>query len=371
MKVLVKVPLSTYSGYGNDGIGLVQALIRRGADVYLQPTVVQAPIPEDVAFTLTKELKAPFDLVINHVDPKTLNSSDEVKRSSEINIGWTMWEHSNLKNMPGHSKLAKQYKNFDALVGYDANSSQCLEPYYKGPILTQQGGYDPEEWKYIERDWHSDTFHFAMIGVLSDRKNPFAAIQAFSELKNEDSDFDKWARLSLKTTSPGLHSRMEDVYPGLRIFYDTWPTETVHKFYAAQHVLLAPSRGEGKNMPALEFMSTGGTVIATNWGGHTSWLSPQYAYPLDYTLKPVDAKHLDTFNAEASVKHLKELMLHTFRNRDEVRQKGYIASQVIPKLRSWDSVVEDLMDKLRQLPGGEKLWMKDMMARTVANNALR
>lgn len=372
-KVLLKVPLSTYSGYGNDGIGLAQALIRRGADVYLQPTHVDAPLPEDVAALLTKELRAPFDLYINHVDPMALNCTDEARRVADVTVGWTMWEYSNLLNVQKKylKTMKKRLKNFDLMVGYSDLDLKSFEDYYKGPIVVQQGGFDPTEWPEMERDWSSDEFYFFMIGVLSQRKDPFRAVRAFAELRNEHKDFARDARLSLKTTAPGLHSKMEDVYPNLRIFYDIWPTDLVKQFYSVQHVLLAPSRGEGKNMPALEFMSTGGTVIATDWAGHKQWLNTEYSYPLKYELEPVDEKYRETFNARADVDHLKELMLHAFRNRDEVREKGRTAAQVIPAISSWDSVLQRLLERIKDnVPEkGERLWMLDSMAVQEAQNA--
>lgn len=318
----------------------------------------------------TKELKAPFDLFINHVDPMSLECTPEIKRNSEVNVAWTMWEYSNLFNMDKKplKTLKKRLEKFDLFVGYSELDREAFAPYYKGPIIVQQGGFDPENWPEIEREWDSETFYFFMIGVLSTRKDPFRAVRAFSELRNEHADFAEHARLSLKTTAPGLHSKMEDVYPGLRVFYDIWPKELVKQFYAVQHVLLAPSRGEGKNMPALEFMSTGGTVIATNWSGHQQWLSSEYAYPLNYALEPVDEQHKETLNARADVDHLKELMLHAFRNRDEVRQKGKIAAQVIPTAHSWDKVVENLFLKIRDnVPEkGERLWTLAQIARQEA-----
>jgi glycosyltransferase involved in cell wall biosynthesis len=258
--------------------------------------------------------------------------------------------------------MRKNWKGFDAMVGYDRVSTEGLRQKFSGPVITQQGGYEPSDWKQVERDWHSDDFYFCQIGVLSERKDPFRSIQAFGELKSEHEDFNKHARLMMKTSVPGLHSKMEDVYPGLRIFYDAWPQDVVREFYAKSHVLLAPSRGEGKNMPALEFMSTGGTVIATNWGGHQEWLHPDYAYPLDYTLEPVSQDFPGTLNARASVEHLKELMLHTFRNRDEVQRKGEIAAQVIPQISSWDTVMARLFERLAAVPGGDELLMKFRMA---------
>lgn len=363
MKVLVRVPLSPYSGYGNDGIGIVRALMRWGMDVYLDPPVVQPPLPEDVAQLLTKRSEAPFDLMIQHVDPAALDLPDHLARAADVTVGWTMWEYSNLGNLPGRSKLRGKIRNFDAMVAYDDVTKVCLEEYYKGPILKVQGGYWPEDWKFLERDWFSERFGFCMVGQLHERKNPFAAISAFQQLKIEHPEEFEPAELHLKTNIPGLHSSMEKVIPKLRVHYDVWPHEILEAFYAKQHVLLAPSRGEGKNMPALEFQSTGGTVIATNWGGHTEWLNSSYNYPLDYHDVPVP-NFPNTFYADADVEHLKELMLHVFRNRGEAKRKGELAAQMIPKLSSWDSVVERLLRQVSNtVPNGEALWQKALMCR--------
>lgn len=356
MKILLRLPLSTYSGYGRDGIGLARALMRWGADVYLDPNVVQAPLPEDVAMLLTKPLEAQFDLSIHHVDPGSLNLAAHEKMSSRMNIAWSMWEWSNFKNLRGRSTLKSRLAGFDAVLAYDPVTKGCFEDYYKGPIPILQGGYEPDEWKYDEtRDWFSDRWGFAMVGQLHERKDPFVAIQAFQELKNDPNvEFDG-AELHLKTNAPGLHKAMEEVIPKLRIHYATWSNEVLRAFYGVQHVLLAPSRGEGKNLPALEMQSTGGTVIATNWGGHTQWLDSSMNYALDYVLAD-DPEYPGVYNARASVEHLKELMLHTYQNRAEPRDKGRLASQTIPKMCSWDAVVEKLFLRLREIDGGDRLW---------------
>ena len=384
MKVLLKLPISPFSGYGNDGIGIVQAFLRRGDDVYLQPTDIQAPVPKEVAELLTKSLDAPFDLYINHVDPMQLGTTPQVASVCGVSVGWTMWEYSNLLNMEKKKRktLKKRLENLDLLVGYSDIDPPAFEPYYDGPIVVQQGGYAPDQWPEQIRDHSGEKeFRFFMIGMLSERKDPFVSIRAFQAARAADPEFRRWARLSLKTATPGLHHKIEDMfrdedpetgeeYTACRVFYDVWPTDVVKAFYDVQDVLLAPSRGEGKNMPALEFMSTGGTVIATDWAGHRQWLSPEYAYPLDYELKPESIEHPDTFNARASVEHLTQLMLHTFHNRAEVAQKGRIAAQVIPALSSWDRVVARLLEKIREnVPDkGERLWTLAQMTEAPRGN---
>jgi glycosyltransferase involved in cell wall biosynthesis len=199
-----------------------------------------------------------------------------------------------------------------------------------------------------------------MVGQLHDRKNPFAAIEAFGYLKdNYLKDFEG-AELHLKTNTPGLHPLMEQRYPKLRIHYASWPEDIVKKFYHAQHVLLAPSKGEGKNLPALEFQTTGGAVIATNFGGHTEWISKDYAYPVGYELKAFDKKYPKSLSARINVAELQDTMMHVYQNRDEVRQKAELASEIIPKMCNWDSVMQKFFRVVKEnVPvEGEKLWLK-------------
>jgi len=366
LKVLLKAPMSVYTGYGNDGIGIARALIRNGADVYLAPTHLDAPLPEDIAMLLTKRLVAPFDLMIHHVDPAQLGLKPEERKGSKVTVGWTMWEYTNLNNLPGKSKLRKALKNYDLVLGYDSVTEECFKPYVTKKSTTVgvlQGGFLPENWPKRERDWFTTRFGFAMCGVLNDRKDPFVSIMAFKELKEEFPEEFEPAELHLKTSAPGLHSMMEQWVPKLRVHYASWPEDLLKEFYATQHVLLAPSRGEGKNMPALEFQAMGGAVVATNWGGHTGWLSSEYAYPLNYKLMPLD-DNPTVSNARADKDHMKALMLHTFRNRAEVKKKADLAAEIIPQMMSWDNVIQRLYAKVAELVPGEgtKILQKALMS---------
>ncbi len=350
MRVSLKVPLSPYSGYGNDGIGVARALTDAGTDVHLAPgTLIDSPIPAQVANLLTKEKLEEYDLVLHHIDPDNFYAEPGLAGATKLLVGWTMWEYSNFLNAGGVDTLRKRLEDFHVMVGYDQVTSDALAEYFDGKIITLQGGYMPEDYPYIERNWFDpDHFRFCMIGQLHDRKDPFVTIQAFTELKDEYPEEFAGAELHLKTNVPGLHSAMNEIYKDkkVRVYTELWDKDTLDLFYSRMHCLVAPSRGEGKNMPALEMQSTGGAVIATNWGGHTQWLNPSYNYALDYTLHPVDTDNLNTFNARASVEHLKELMLHVYRNRAEAKRKGELASQVIPKTHGWDNVIADLLRQL-------------------------
>ena len=62
-----------------------------------------------------------------------------------------------------------------------------------------QGGFSPEVWQPpVERDWTGDWFGFCMVGQLHDRKDPFLAIEAFRELRQERGTDFEGAELHLK-----------------------------------------------------------------------------------------------------------------------------------------------------------------------------
>ena len=374
MKVLVKTPLSEYSGYGQDGFGLIKALIKFGADVYLSPAHVDAPIPQYIADILMKRVEPPFDLLIQHQDPNFLGLSPSEYGSADIKVGATMWEYSSFDNLPSRKTLRSRLRSFDLVLPYDDATAGCFDPYlipdeyldvhvdpnFPGlPIMKiLQGGYDPSLWKKVDRDWNSERFSFCMVGALHARKDPFVSVIAFDQLKKEFPEEFDGARLHLKTNTHTLRKGMEQCFPGVRVHAASWPIDVLQRFYESQHVMVCPSRGEGKNLPPLEFATTGGTAIATNWGGHTQWIDDSFAYRLNYVLRPIGPETPRCMNARASVEHMKSLMWHTYTHRDEVRNKAEIASIEIPKLCSWDNYVERLMGFCCRLPEKGKRFSK-------------
>lgn len=354
MKVLVKTPLNTYSGYGNDGVGIITALERAGVDVYVQPFDVAPPVPKNVADLLQKRLVAPFDLTIMHTDPSRFELTEAARACTGLAVAWSMWEYTSLANLKGKSKFKENLKHFDVLLGYDEVSVNAFNERKPAKVKTGilQGGFWPEYWTERERDWFTPPhgFWFIMVGALHIRKDPFAALAAFNELQAEYPDEMEDVHLALKTNCPGLHPAIEQACKNVKVYYETWDDETLRAFYHSTHCLLSPSRGEGKNMPALEMQSTGGVVIATDWGGHKGWLDPQYAYPIDYVLREVDpVRAPGCFQARVKIEHLKSQMLHVVRNRGEAERKGHLAAQAVRYTHSWDKVMDDFFQTVADI----------------------
>jgi glycosyltransferase involved in cell wall biosynthesis len=347
MRFLIKGPVDSMSGYGNDICGLATTLEDVGHEVHLMPLSLVPPIPERVARMLTVYPNPPFDVAIVHVAPMSMEAT-EIRQVCKTILGWTMWEYESYLIEPG--KLRESLAAFDRLLVYDEVSQKALaDPLVAGgvvPVSILQGGYDPTYWARANqnrRDW-GDTFKFGMVGRLDRRKGPWTAIEAFVALKDEHGEeFD--AELHLKTTLPGLPSTgLQD--KGVYVHAEWWPHQRLREFYETLHCLLAPSTGEGKNVPALEAQTTGVPVIATAYAGHMQWLTSEWGYPLE--------AGRDTYGhgvaAKVDPKVLADQMWHVYTHRTEARRKGELAARVIPPMCSWTHVVDRLMDVIRETP---------------------
>lgn len=399
LKVIVKSPYTQYTGYGNDGFGLLRALHRWGCDVYPQPVHVDVPIPRDLLPLFAKTLYGPFDLTINHWDPEHLEITRHARENTRLAVAWTMWEfapapaeledgtpvlrpcrrherengrdrlgvpgcpdcktpprsglYPHCKRKTGKEGLRERLRWFDLVLGYDPVSLSALEPFIPAKVNSGilQGGYDSSVWKPLDRDWHSPRFQFLMHGALNARKQPWVAIQAWHKLKAEKGDAFAPARLLLHTSFPGTlfpELNAPFAHAGIKVVVSSVDMQGLKDMYAASHCLLAPSRGEGKNLVALEFGSTAGAVAATNFGGHTQWMSPEWAYPLDYTLGATFGTcPWGAHDAKVSVDHLADVIWHIYSNRGEARDKGLKAAEMFPKMCDWDVVVENLFRRIR------------------------
>jgi glycosyltransferase involved in cell wall biosynthesis len=396
VKILLKSPFSEFSGYGGDGFGLLRALHRWGADVYPQPMWLDVPIPRDLLPLFGKTLYGPFDLLINHWDPDHIQITREARASTRVAVAWSMWEFApppefredgvpilrpcrkhelengrNELGVPGckdckkppasglyphagnKSSLRDRFRWFDLVLGYDPVSLASFAPFIpktvKSGIL--QGGYDSSRWRPVDRDWHGDRFTFLQHGALNNRKNPWGLVAAWHKLKEEKGDAFAGARLALHTSAPGTlfpELNVPFAHAGIKVFVSSLDVQGVQEMYAASHCLLAPSRGEGKNLPALEFMSTAGAVAVTRFGGHQMWLGDDWAYGLDYKLGATFGYcPWGAHDAKVSVDHLADVIWHIYTHRAEARDKGLKAAELIPKMCDWSVVVENLFRRIR------------------------
>ena len=385
MRLFMASAFDAYSGYGWDAIDIALGLEERGHDVVPWPTKIMPGLPPKLAIMLAKKPQGPYDLVLSFQPPFD-TKPDELVRYAPKTMAWSMWETS--KVMPDDMRRHGfgDYQQREADAGFVDADGICEEEYmgrwfswsryasadHKGidrflvtcpmnvdafanvdPNVDYRVlpcGIDPERFPEIDRPTGERRMVFAMCGMLQGRKDPFLMLDAWRELKHERPDFD--ALLVLKTSAPGLHPDLVSVYPDVQLVDRSWPIEKLIAWYGTVDVMVSVSRGEGNNKPAMEFMSSGGTVIASNWSGHQNWLYPEFTYPLDGVLKPAHGDPEGALDYRVNKEHLKQTLLECWENPHEVKEKGRLAAKFIRSSLSWDVVLDKLEAHMREVAYG-------------------
>lgn len=350
----MRAGFDTFSGYGNDGVDIARYLERAGVDVTPWPTGCMPGLPREFTRLLEKHPTGKHDIVLAFAPPFDLNPS-EYAHLADHAVAYTMWEtsrfprealrgrHWNLRRrdvFSGGHQLGKRRDGIDRLLVTCAMNVDAFRNVdRKVPIQVLPCGIDSDAWPMQRRD-PSRQLTFGMIGMLAGRKDPWLAIQAWQELKEEHPEFD--ARFEFKTSCAGLHPAIEQWLPDVKIHDRIWSKQQVLDWYYGVDVLVSTSRGEGNNKPAMEFMATGGTVIASDWSGHQNWLYPEATYPLPGALMPVHPSMPDTLDFRGDKAALKDLMLRCWKERAEVVRKGEVAAGVIRAAFAWPVIANRL-----------------------------
>lgn len=348
--VMLKAPLVPHNGYGNDSFGIIRQIMNSKQDLRLLPTVVFPPLPMYVAVHLVNGPDSNADLLLHTADPGLLglSSGDRfLAGKNALKVAWTMWEWNSFDSHPQAAEnLAERLSTYDMLVVYDTVSAAALGPYAEQaqiPMRVLQGGFSSDEWKSpmvdgTKRVWPDEDpsvpFRFVMVGD-SLRKDPFIATQALEIVRQTHPEVE----LHLKGTGC-IHPAFEANNPGLIVHNERMSQVELKRLYYHCHAYLGPSRGEGKNLPALEAQTTGIPAVYTAVGGHLAWGDSSYGYPV--TTHP-----LDDGSVQADLDSLVAQMLACVENVSEARRKGELASRVIPSMCDWEGVWRQFMSLTR------------------------
>lgn len=339
MRVILRSPLSPWSGYGRDGIGLAQALLDRRHDVALSPSAVAPPLPRDVAGLLT-EAVVPSDVALHHIEPHLAELKQSDARMAKVNILWTMWGFKSLPRGGWVDDFAEKTKRFDHIVVYDPDSMEAFSEIVPGDRLKMvQGGYSSEDWGPPERTAEtSETFVFGMVGRLNARKGVYDAFKAYWELKEEHGD-DFNAVLELHTTEPVFPEGVE-LPDGVTQHVEKLLPAQLREVYWHFDTLLAPSAADAKHLPPIEALSCGTPVILSDIPGHRTWATSQLVtwVPTGGSVSFGPGFEGQMVDYEA----LKAAMWQHYTDRLETRSKAMMAVSVLPGMLDWTKCLERL-----------------------------
>jgi glycosyltransferase involved in cell wall biosynthesis len=135
------------------------------------------------------------------------------------------------------------------------------------------------------------------VGSGIDRKNPWAALEAFRRAFPGSED----VQLVIKTRPWDQVREFADQLerlreatagdPRVRLVEQSLPYADVMRLYASCDVLVALHRSEGLGLHLMEAMSLGRAVVATGWSGNADFMTGANSVPVPFALVPVDALH--------------------------------------------------------------------------------
>jgi len=362
MRILVRGPVDTVSGYGNDVVGLLTEL-RNVTDVSVWPLSVTPPVPRVVAQLFERELKPPYDAVLWYTDPAALTPWD-MQGWGRVQVGWSMWERTPLtgRDLPWWDEELTYHRDRRVWSDrYDIDRSSWLDELWVPcrmnveafaaldkvtPIGVVTPGVNEKQWPVLPRNRSDDVVRFCAEGVLAGRKDPASLLRAWSLFREARPEL--VAELHLKLTgAPEAAFRARGV-PDVVLHTDVWPQSELLRFYDQMDCMVSASRGEGVNKPAVQFLCTGGPVIASRWGGHEAWLMDSHAWAVDHTVQESPAE-AGTYDAPVDVEHLAQLFATVSEDPAGRRRKGAAGAGFVRSALSWPVVVPKVLSRLSRL----------------------
>ena len=127
-----------------------------------------------------------------------------------------------------------------------------------------------------------------------ERKNPFAAIEAFRGALGDERRAWLVVKVNNAANDGRAHSLLPKIrahcgsHPRIRLIEERLPYNEVLSLYASCDVFVALHRSEGLGLGPLEAMALGKPVIATGWSGNMAYMNHRNACLVRYRLIPAE-----------------------------------------------------------------------------------
>lgn len=152
----------------------------------------------------------------------------------------------------------------------------CHDSGYEGEITIIPPGYDPEIFKPI--DFFPKKCVFLSIGKWEVRKQQDIIVEAFRKAFPKEQDVSLWISCENRFLGEDFNTNKRRQYQKRLGDRFKWLSrvnshEDIARIIQQSYCFVAPSLAEGFNMPLLESMACNKEIIATNYSGHTEFLT--------------------------------------------------------------------------------------------------
>jgi glycosyltransferase involved in cell wall biosynthesis len=181
-----------------------------------------------------------------------------------------------------------------------------------------------------------------------ERKNPWAALEAFKQAFPRDPDVALIVKSKPWSNVPLFVEQAEELRERVgsdrrvKIVDRSLSYAEVLSLYATCDVMLSLHRSEGLGLHLMEAMSLGKVVVATNWSGNTDFMTRDDSIPVGYRLADAKTNH-GTYRsevgrpgqvwAEADVKDAAEAMRALHENPERCAALGSAAAAAMERRR--------------------------------------
>jgi hypothetical protein len=270
------------------------------------------------------------------------------KRKGVYRIGYTMVETDALPE----SSTTHAGQMDEIWVTSEFGRQALLNSGVQQPVHIMPLGIDPDYFNPRIKAFRPSQ-RYTFLTLAGDARWPIEVLlQAYSEAFSSQDD------VLLLMQVPGLGTDVqrqiaamalpENSPPVGLLYTQNLPGYQLGALYRSTDCLVLPTRGEGFGMPILQAMACGLPVIATDWGGHTDYMTAEISYPLRVA-RLVPAGSGAGQWAEPDSEQLQELLRHVYKNRKEAQQKGLAASERILTHWTWQHAAQRIKDRLLEI----------------------
>jgi len=328
MKVLLRAPLLTNSGYGvhsrqlfywlynKEGVDLTVECLQWGRTSWLLNSDYDNGIVGKIMECSKPITKDKYDISFQVQLPDEWDSNLAKK-----NIGVTAAVESdkcNPKwidccNKMDHVVVPSVFtKNVLKRSGLLRTKVSVIEEWFNTKLMSNSAISKAlslnENYKKIDTD-----FNFLIVAQLTgqsredDRKNLLNTLSWLCEEFKDDKDvgivlktnFGKGTHIDKsivrKFFSENLKTIRQSDFPKIHLIHGNLTSEEIAALYHHNKIkaYALATRGEGYGLPYIEAAASGLPIIATNWSGHLQFLDKDYFYPVDYELIDVAKSKID------------------------------------------------------------------------------
>ena len=320
MRVLLRAPLLTTSGYGVHSRQIFEALESiPGIDLEVEclnwgktPWLLNQETNEGLIgriMSLSKKITPPYDLSIQVQLPDEWNVELAKK-----NIGVSAFVETDRCNSSWLSACNKMdaivvpsnfTKNVVKRSGVVTTSLHVIPEWFNQYIVNDDLSIDDK----IDLKTENNFLVLGQLGAINaddDRKNIFKTIKWVVDNFKHREDIGIVIKTNMGTNTKidkkitqnmltQMKNHFEKSKVKIYLIHGTMSDREIAALYRHKKIkcLVSATRGEGYGLPLIEAAASGMPVIVTNWSGHLDFLSKINFLPVDYELKEISESRVD------------------------------------------------------------------------------